>query len=96
MSKAKPRTAKQNTQPWWRYRKNRNKVWLGLVVGLAGVAIGAFVYFATQGMDSQKGPEAGQPVQAFELPDVVSGKTFSLADYLGKKDIVVVSYMGFF
>ena len=38
----------------------------------------------------------GQQVQPFELPDVVSGRPVSLADYLGKKDIVMVSYMGWF
>ncbi len=96
MDKAKSQTVEQKTKPWWRYRRNRNKVWLGSAVSLAAVAIGAFVWFATQGMGNSKAPEAGQPVQAFELPDVVSGKTFSLADYLGKKDIVIVSYMGFF
>jgi peroxiredoxin len=41
-------------------------------------------------------PSIGQQVNTFELPDVVSGETFSLADYLGKRDIVLVSYMGFF
>jgi hypothetical protein len=96
VSKAKEGTVSNKAKPWWRYRRNRNKVWLGLIASLAAVAIGAFVWFATQDMNSPKAPEAGQPVQAFELPDVVSGKTFSLADYLGKKDIVVVSYMGFF
>ncbi len=96
MRKAKSQRAGQKTKPWWRYRRNRNKVWLGLIASLAAVAIGAFVWFAIQSMSSPKAPEAARPVQAFALPDVVSGKTFSLADYLGKKDIVVVSYMGFF
>ena len=67
------------------------------LLGTLVIAAGAlFVWFATQGAGNPKAPEAGQPVQAFELPDVVSGKTFALADYLGKKDIVMVSYMGFF
>ncbi len=38
----------------------------------------------------------GQQVQAFQLPDVVSGRQVTLADYLGKQDVVIVSYMGFF
>jgi uncharacterized protein YfaA (DUF2138 family) len=94
VSNSKERTA--SNKPWWAYRRNRNKVWLGLIVSLVGVAIVTFVWFATQGTSSPKAPEAGRAVQAFQLPDVVSGKTFSLADYLGRKDIVVVSYMGFF
>jgi Peroxiredoxin len=40
-------------------------------------------------------PSGGQ-VNSFELPDVVSGRQVSLADDLGKRDIVLVSYMGFF
>lgn len=96
MSRAKSRPTAQRPKPWWSKRHNRNRIWLGLFGTLVVAAVALFVWFATQGMGSPKVPEAGQPVQAFELPDVVSGKTFALADYLGKKDIVVVSYMGFF
>ena len=63
---------------------------------LAVVAIASFVWFPFQGGSSPTEPAVGQQVEAFELPDVVSGQTFSLADYLGKKDVVLVSYMGFF
>ena len=96
MSKGKSRTGAQKEKPWWRYRRNRNKVWLGLFGTLAIAAIALFVWFATQGASGGKEPKAGEQVSAFELPDVVSGQTFSLAGYLGRKDIVAVSYMGFF
>lgn len=79
---------------WWRYARNRNRVWLGLFVALVGVAVAGFVWIAAQGGGGE--PAVGEQVEAFELPEVVSGETFSLSDYLGKKDIVVVSYMGFF
>ena len=99
MSKGKLRPAAQRPKPWWSKRRNRNNVWLGLL-GVLGVAAAAlFVWFATVGGTHTGGGQpivAGAQVQAFELPDVVSGGTFSLGDYLGKKDIVLVSYMGFF
>ena len=38
----------------------------------------------------------GQSVEPFTLPDIVSGQEVSLGDYLGKQEIVIVSYMGFF
>jgi peroxiredoxin len=38
----------------------------------------------------------GAQVHPFQLPDLVSGKTISLGDYLGKQDVVLVSYMGWF
>ncbi|TMC00365.1 MAG: hypothetical protein E6J42_01040 [Chloroflexi bacterium] len=38
----------------------------------------------------------GQQIQPFRLPDAVSGRQVSLADYLGKQDVVIVGYMGFF
>ncbi|MBI4571269.1 MAG: redoxin domain-containing protein [Chloroflexi bacterium] len=96
MSKAKSRPAAQRAKPWWSKRKNRNRVWLSLLISLAVVAVGGFMWLATQGSGGMNEPSIGQQVNAFELPDVVSGQTFSLADYLGKRDIVLVSYMGFF
>ena len=96
MSKAKSRPAAQKPKPWWSKRKNRNRVWMSLLIGLVLVAVGGFAWLATQGSGGMNEPSAGQQVNAFELPDVASGQTFSLADYLGKSDVVVVSYMGFF
>ena len=96
MSKAKSRTAVQKSRPWWGYARNRNKVWLGLLGILAVVAIAGFFWLRSQDMGSLLEPEVGQETQAFELPDVVSGQAWSLSDYVGKKDIVIVSYMGWF
>lgn len=96
MSKGKSRKATQKAKPWWAYRKNRNRVWLALLGILAVAAIAGFFWLRSQDMGSSGEPQVGQQVQAFELPDVISGNTFSLADYLGNKDIVLVSYMGFF
>src|SRR6266542_3812187 len=39
---------------------------------------------------------AGEQIQPFQLPDLASGRNFSLTDYLGKQDIALVSYMGWF
>ncbi len=69
---------------------------MGLLVSLVFVAVAGSAWLATRGSGGMNEPSVGQQVNAFELPDVASGKTFSLADYLGKGDIVLVSYMGFF
>ena len=95
MSKAKTRPEAKRPKRWWGKRRNRNRVWLGLVGGLAVTAVSLFLWFATQSLDAPEA-DSGQQVNSFELPDVVSGESFSLADYLGKQDIVIVSYMGFF
>jgi len=96
LSEAKSRRGKKKSKPWWAYRRNRNRLWLGLLAVLAVVAIAGFFWLRSQDMGSPVEPQIGQQVNAFELPDVISGQTFSSADYLGQKEIVVVSYMGFF
>jgi hypothetical protein len=100
VSKSKSHKATQQAQPWWSKRRNRNRVWLGLFGTLGVAAVALFVWFATQGENHLAGGEQpipiGEQVAAFELPDVASGDTFSLADHLGKQDIVIVGYMGFF
>jgi peroxiredoxin len=73
-----------------------------LLRGLAMAAIGAVAIFVgvACGGGSASPTEApipsGHQVTSFELPDVVSGRQVSLADDLGKRDIVLVGYMGFF
>ncbi len=73
-----------------------------LLRGLAMAVIGAvaiFVGVACRG-GSASPTEApipsGHQVTSFELPDVVSGRQVSLSNDLGKRDIVLVGYMGFF
>ncbi len=70
--------------------------------GLALAVIGAVAIFGgvACGGGSASPTEApipsGDQVKSFELPDVVSGHQVSLSDDLGKRDIVLVGYMGFF
>jgi len=96
---SKPKSKKrQGSKQWWRSSKNRNKVWFPLFAVLAVVAIGGFIWWlAVQGgQDGDKPITPGQSVEAFTLPDIVSGRSVSMADYLGKQPVVVVGYMGFF
>jgi peroxiredoxin len=69
---------------------------MGLLISLVVVAVGGSVWLATRSSGGMNEPSIGKQVNAFELPDVASGETFSLADDLGKRDIALVSYMGFF
>jgi flagellar basal body-associated protein FliL len=87
MSTAKPPKGEKKAKPW---------VWMGLLAFLAVAAIAVVVSFAMQRSGERQEPEVGHQVQPFQLPDVISGITFSLDDYLGKEDVVLVSYMGFF
>jgi hypothetical protein len=71
---------------------------LGLI---AVVGVGGFAWAALQGgQHSAGGGEepipVGQQVEPFELPDIASGRDFSTDEYLGKQEIVLVGYMGFF
>ena len=93
MSKAK---AQGKAKPWWAYSRIRNRVWLGLLGLLAVAVIAGFFWLRSQDMGSPEEPEMGTSVESFALPNVVSGQTWSLNDYLGAKDIVIVSYMGWF
>lgn len=67
---------------------------LGLLVVLVGVAC------QSGGDDETSSGEAqipmGQQAPALQLPDVVSARQVSLADYMGNQDVVIVSYMGFY
>jgi peroxiredoxin len=71
----------------------------GLVLAVIGV-VGLVAGVACGGGSSASPTEApipsGAQVSSFELPDVVSGRQVSLSDDLGKRDIVLVGYMGFF
>jgi peroxiredoxin Q/BCP len=53
-------------------------------MGLLFAALG----YAAGSVFSGKGPEAGDPAPSFTLPGS-DGKTYSLADYQGKKAVVV-------
>jgi peroxiredoxin len=65
------------------------------VIAAAGLLFGAAC--AGSGGSSNEAPiPSGAQVSSFELPDVVSGQQVSLAGDIGKRDIVLVGYMGFF
>lgn len=78
-------------------RPRSRKFVLVVVVVLAAIATvaGAWSLTRPEAM-ADRTVSAGEPVMSFELPDVASDQTFSLADYLGRKEIVIVSYMGWF
>jgi len=97
-SKSKKR---QKLKPWWRSSRNRNKIWGVLFSVLAVAALGGFAWLAlSSGGRGTTGGEqpipVGEQVQPFTLPNIVSDRDFSLDDNLGKREIVVVGYMGFF
>lgn len=65
------------------------------VIGAVGIVVGVACGGGSASPTEAPIP-SGHQVQSFELPDVVSGRQVSLADDLGKRDIVLVGYMGFF
>lgn len=97
------RRAKGAPRPkqWWRDRRNRMRVWTAL---LAIVLIGSIAAFwrSSQGSLSTAGTmtaaavPVGQKVDSIKLEDSRTGAMFDLGDYLGKRDIVLVAYMGDF
>lgn len=91
----------RKTQPsksWWQYRRNRNRVWMALAAaGVVGV-IAAFFWLRGNNnvtMSSMSVP-VGKQVQSVKLEDSRTGEMFDLGQYLGKKDVVIVAYMGEF
>ena len=79
-----------------RNQRTRIRSWLPLLgVALVGLVAAAVYVWTTTGTPDKAGTVGGQ-VRPFELPDVVSGRNVSLADYLGQKEIVIVGYMGWF
>lgn len=77
-------------------RRSSRKVLLLAVVALALAASVGVGWLLTKGAMDEPRVANGEPVSPFQLPDLVSGRTYSLGEYLGKQEIVVVSYMGWF
>lgn len=83
---------------WWRHRRTRRR--LGLVVALVAIAAVAvaIVWFGNRGGGgaSTASIPVAQQVQPVSLEDSRSGQMFDLRQVIGKKDVVVVAYMGDF
>lgn len=98
MSTIKSKRERQ-TRPWWLTSRGRNKIWFGLFVLAAVVVVGGFAWLSISGGSPGGGEGSvpvGQQVEPFKLQDIASGRTVSSADYLGRQDVVIVGYMGFF
>jgi peroxiredoxin len=98
MSTAAKRSGAGGAKPWWRYSRNRNKVWLGLVATGAIVLVVGWIWLSNRGMNmqSEASVPVGKQVNAVQLEDSRTGQMFDLGQYVGKKDIVLVAYMGEF
>ena len=77
-----------------RQRQNARLLRLGLVVVLL-VLLGGLLWLRSRSASTSV-EERPLLIAQQPLPEAVSGRSFMLADYLGKQDVVVVSYMGFF
>lgn len=90
--------AQQRSKPWWARRRNRSKVGLAVLgAGLVGiVALVVWMRAPGTGVMSEGEVPIGRQVEAVQLEDSRTGEMFDLGQYLGKRDIVVVAYMGDF
>lgn len=105
------RRPKRGTAPraslFWGRRLKRE--WLGVasLVLVLVVSVGGFIWIQSRssgdeaaggmsGMGGNSSVPIGQKVQSVKLEDSRTGAMFDLGEYLGKKDIVLVSYMGYF
>lgn len=91
--KAQPRQA----NAWWQSRRGRRRLFVALAIMGAFVLVAGFVWLNGRGGGmSGGGVPIGARVQAPSLEDSRTGKMFDLSQDIGKKDVVVVSYMGDF
>ena len=76
-------------------RARRWYVWVALGLSTLLLAGGAWVNFVVARIpDEPTALRVGEPALDFTLPDA-SGRTVSLADYRGKKEVVLVFYRGY-
>lgn len=81
-----------------RSRRNRTRLLITLVAGGA-VSVGVLLWIISQsssGVMNEGVVPVGQDVAAVQLEDSRTGQPFDLGQYLGKKDTVIVAYMGEF
>lgn len=106
-SRRSKKAAAQPPSLSWRSHLKRERFWIASFVLVLLVSTGGFVWIQSQrtgndaagsagGMGGDSSVPIGQKVQPVKLEDSRSGATFDLGEYLGKKDVVVVSYMGYF
>lgn len=100
--KASPKRAPDSRpRHWWARRRNRMNIWTGVLLVVLIGAVGVF-WASTRRSSSSLSPSAagavpvGQKVDPVKLEDSRTGGTFDLGEYVGKKDIVLVAYMGDF
>jgi len=75
----------------------RNVAWLATIALIAAAMAGVvWLRVVTGQRAGDKTVSLGEPLRSFQLPDLVHNRTFSLADDLGKREVVIVSYMGWF
>lgn len=96
--KSRPRPRHQRRAAWW--QQGTIQLLLGAAVVLVAGGIAGLLWLPSSS-DTDDGQATGaipinQQVDAFQLPNVAAQQTFSLSDDLGERDIVIVSYMGFF
>ncbi len=70
------------------YVPRSSRIAAGLLMGWLAV-----IAFSPAGAQPVKAPRIGQPAPEFTLPDL-NGKTISLAEFKGKKNVLLVFYRG--
>jgi cytochrome oxidase Cu insertion factor (SCO1/SenC/PrrC family) len=75
-------------------RSRRWYVWPALVLSVGLLVLGAWTYVAARIPATPTALRVGERPPDFTLPDA-SGRPVSLADYRGKKPVVLVFYRGY-
>ena len=92
------RRKEQASKSWWSDRRNRIRLWVALLAG-GVVAVGVLFWITSQsssGITNEDTVPVGKQVDAVKLEDSRTGQTFDLGQYVGKRDTVIVAYMGEF
>ena len=98
MSSTARRAKEQPSKSWWPSRRNRARLWVTLIAGVA-VSVGLLLWSISQsssGVMNEGAVPVGRQVSAVSLEDSRTGQTFDLAQYVGEKETVIVAYMGEF
>lgn len=104
MTSPPARRDERSSSPWWSSRRNRIRVW-GVVLAAVVAVVGGLLWLLVSGsngvdsdnvMEEDGGVPMGATVQAVKLEDSRTGQMFDLGEYIGKRDTVIVAYMGEF